>query len=131
MKLGEAKSRLNQIKLRLKANEVVLKGGPRGGIVTTLDECSELLREQQALSKRTSDTEAVNDLQGNSLADVSIALDTLDYKIRLLNTLASRQDLDESTKEAVFSQLRNYLNTKDNLESGYNRALWEVELLDE
>lgn len=129
MKLGAAKIRLKQISLLLVGYKDALTVGPRAGIVATLDECTALLRERQSLLNRISETEAVTELQETSLTELNSVFALLESKIELLGTLTKRQDLDNSTKEALFEQLKNHMINRDNLETSINECLWETALL--
>ena len=131
MKLGEAKNRLEQIKVLLGGWEVALERGPTGCITEMLDDCINLLTERHSLEKRISETELTTTLEGSILAEVQAALVIVNQKLHYLNLLAGRGDLPETELNKIFGQLASLRSAQDNIENNVNRCLWETDLLDE
>jgi len=131
MKLGEAKNRLDQIESQVTWCEKALAHGPLAKIGDSLDEGVTILKEYNNLKKRIADTEAMTAVEGNVLSEMQTALWALHYKIRYLDILFVREDLEKSQKENIFGQLKILKATKISLGTSINRCLWETELLDE
>jgi len=129
MKLGEAKRRLNQIERHLREHSFILGKGPRDGVVPALKECNSLLQEKATLERAISETEAVTELEGNSLLSVQDAYQAVLRRIEFISILVNRDDLDESLRNSLFEQLSVFKESRDSLEKGIEVCLWETELL--
>jgi len=130
MKIGEAKQRLEQIEHYLSDSLVTLSVGPLAVVGETLDRCNGLVKEQLELTKRVRDTEDTTDIGGESLREVTSALEVLDTKITLLDKLARRGDLSAAQSEPLFRQLETYRSTRDTLRLSLEKCLWKFELVE-
>lgn len=131
MKLGEAKRRLTQIDRRLQEYVLILGRGPQNGVISALSECNSLLQERMSLENRMSNTEAITELEGNSLTTVQAAYQTILRRMEFLNILVNRDDLDNNLRNSLFEQMEIFKESRDNLEKGIETCLWETDLLDE
>jgi len=131
VRLGEAKNILVRTGLQVKGCELRLTSGPRNKIISVLDEVSEHLRVQQVLKKRIEDTEAVTAVGDSSVREIKSALEMLGEKIRILEVLSVRGDIDPSQRLGIEEQLSIYRSTRDTLRSSVEKCNWETDLLDE
>jgi hypothetical protein len=130
MKLGEAKTRLEQIDVYLEDSLITLSLGPLATLGDTLDKCDSLLLERQNLRRRVRETEETTDLGGQSVREVSEALKVLTGKISFLEKLTVRDDLSASQRAPLFTQLESYRSTRDTLRLSLEKCLWEFELVE-
>lgn len=131
MKLGEAKNLLIQMGFQQSGCELRLCSGPKDKISESLDEISDLVKKRQFLKKRIEETEAVTAIGESALAEILSALVTLEEKIRVLEMLSVRKDLEPSQQEGIKQQLLTYRSTRDTLRTGVEKCNWETDLLDE
>lgn len=131
MKLGEARLEIqaNSVRINLAKRRLVV-GSPEE-ISDTLDKINGLLNTNQSLAQRIKLTEQRTRLGDTSLLEVVGALSLIQEKIKVLEVLSVRQDLDSLQKEGISSQLLNYRSTRDTLSSAVDKCLWETDLLDE
>jgi len=127
--LGEAKVRLSQIQNCLDASVSSLRMAPLSSIGNTLDSCNLLIKEQHELQIKVHATESELKMGGETLREVSQALDSLDTKIDLLDQISLRSDLSTSQREPIFHQLETYRSTRDTLRISFTKYLWEFELV--
>lgn len=130
MKLGEAKQRLEQIERYLNDSLITLSVGPLTNIGTTLDKCNGILRERQELVDRVQDTESTINLGDETVRTVMNALTSLDSKITLVEKIVVRNDLNDTQKQPMFTQLESYRSTRDALRLSLTKCLWEFELVE-
>jgi len=131
VRLGDAKNILVRTGLQLKGYELRLVAGPHSEITNVLNEISEQLKIQQALKKRIEETEAIIAIGVTSIREISSALEMLEEKIRILEILSVRVDLDPTQQEGIEKQLLTYRATRDTLRASIEKCNWETELLDE
>jgi len=131
MKLGEAKTRLEQVERWLAVNLAGVQTCPIQNVVKLLEESNDLLQKKKALQKRILQTEEVTLLEGSTLYDIIAVLELLDKKITIMERLSVRTDLDLPQQFSLHEQLKGFRASRDALELNVDQCLWNTELLDE
>jgi len=131
MRLLEAKNNIDQIDAGIKGLRLKLKNGSLNSVPSVFNSFNELLNEKEKLAKKIRKAELNTVLGGVSLLEVEVTINVLDLRIAVLSELVFRGDMSEEQLFVIYKNLHLFRETRDSLDTQYQRCLWETELLDE
>lgn len=130
MKLAEADILLTKLEfnLRLACKSILQEHSDVGKFLEKIDE---LVKQKQFLFRKIKETKGSALVAGTPLYELEDALDILNQKISVLETVILRGDLNESQSKGINEQLDGFRLNRDTLKKNVMRCYVETDLLDE